>query len=171
VKTERKSIFLTNLLPGQGAIKKDPEDSEVQTMSISSSPSELLFGPSLFCSVMVFLGMYKFMTEEAAIILAAVGSGDAVAPIIGCLYGRHVYRMPLGPQKTMEGSVCGVFIGTVSATYFFSYCLGVPLLPLRIVLAYAGIAAVVEGTAPGNMDNLAVPLALHFSMDRVQKWL
>lgn len=100
-----------------------------------------------------------------------MGVGDAIAPMVGSLFGRHVYQMPLAQSKTMEGSVCGVFLGTCWASYFFLYCLGIPFLPLHIVLAYAGIAAIVEGTAPANMDNLVVPVLLHFSMDRVQQWL
>jgi dolichol kinase len=44
-------------------------------------------------------------------------------------------------------------------------------LPLRTVLAYAAIAAFAEGTAPANLDNLTVPLVMHFSIDRVQLWI
>jgi dolichol kinase len=120
---------------------------------------------------MVWLGLYQFMTEEAAVIAAAIGIGDGLAPMIGLLYGRHVYEMPLACQKTMEGSVVGVFLGTVAASYLYLYMMGLPLLPLRMVLVYGGIAAVVEGTAPGNLDNLAVPVTLHFSMEKVQEWL
>jgi dolichol kinase len=124
-----------------------------------------------FAGVLVYLSLYRFMTEEAAVTAAALGIGDALAPIFGQVFGRHVYHMPLGPVKTMEGSVVGVFLGTVVAMYLFLYMLGIPLLPLRMVLAYAGIAAVVEGTSPGNMDNVLVPVVLHFSIDRVQQWL
>jgi dolichol kinase len=112
------------------------------------------------------------MTNEAAIVIAALGMGDVVAPVVGSLYGRHVYQMPiLSPPKTMEGSVCGVFLGTSIGIYFFQYCLGIPHLPLRMVLVYAAIASVVEGTSPGNMDNLSVPIVLHFFMHRVPQWL
>lgn len=69
----------------------------------------LLFGPLQLSLLMVWLGLTKFMTEEAAILLAAVGIGDGIAPLIGNRYGRHVYRMPFSNNKTMEGSVCGVF--------------------------------------------------------------
>jgi len=152
---------------------KDPEDVEVQTLSRSSSPSELLFGPLQFAAVLVVLGLYRFQTTEAAVVTAAVGMGDACAPVIGSWFGRHPYQMPLASQKTMEGSVCGVFMGSCSATYFFLFCLRIrPFLPLRLVLAYAGIAAVVEGTCADYIDNLAVPIAIHFSMDnRVEQWL
>lgn len=112
------------------------------------------------------------MTEEAIVITAALGIGDSIAPVVGARFGRHMYQLPLlGPVKTMEGSVCGVFLGTCSGIYFFLYCLGIPLLPLRMVLVYSAIAAVAEGTSPGHMDNLIVPVVLHFFMDRVQRWL
>jgi len=64
-----------------------------------------------------------------------------------------------------------VFLGTASATYFFLYVLGIPLLPLRLVLAFAGIAALVEGTTPESMDNIMVPLVLYLSQDRVKTLL
>lgn len=144
----------------------------MQTLSRSSSPSELLGGPVQWAGVLVLLGLYRFMTEEAAIVMAAMGIGDALAPLAGSLYGRHVYQMPLAPPKTMEGSVCGVFLGTCLASYGFVYGLGiVPLVPLRLVLIYAGIAAIVEGTTPGHVDNLSVPVVLHLSMERVRQWL
>jgi hypothetical protein len=156
----------------KGMIAKNPDDVEVQALSRSSSPSELLWGPVQLTAVIIYLGLYCFQTQEAAIIAAALGVGDGcIAPLIGTTYGRHVYQMPLASRKTMEGSVVGVFLGTVSASYLYLYAMGLPLLPLRILLTYGAIAAVVEGTSPGNLDNLAIPLVLHFSMDRVQEWL
>ena len=126
------------------------------------------FGPAVYAAVLVVLGLYRFMTAEAAVIVAAVGVGDTLAPLVGINFGRHVYHMPLTNSKTMEGSVVGVFLGTCAGCYFLLYTMGIALLPLRIVLAYAGIAAMVEGSSPETLDNVMVPLALHFSMDRVQ---
>jgi dolichol kinase len=154
----------------QAVILKDPEDVEVQSLA-RSSPSELLFGPLQMALLMVWLGMARFGTDEAALVAAAVGIGDGLAPLVGESFGRHVYHMPLASRKTMEGSVVGVFLGTVVASYVYLYLLGVPGLPLRMVLMYGGIAAVVEGTSPGHMDNLTVALALHFSMDHILEWL
>ena len=150
---------------------KDPEDTEVQNLSQSSSPTDLLFGPLQSCLVLIWLGLYRFMTEEASILAAAMGLGDTVAPMIGKRFGRHVYRMPLASQKTMEGTIVGVFLGTVCGCYLYLYLLGIPLLPLRMILAYGGIAAMVEGTAVSKLDNLVVPMALHFSIGKVQEWL
>lgn len=107
------------------------------------------------------------MTVESAII-AAVSFGDGLAPLIGSRWGRHLYSVPFSKLKTMEGSVVGVFLGTVFGCYFFLWMMGIPLLPLRMILAYAGIAAVVEGTAPGNLDNVVTAAVLHFSIERVQ---
>jgi len=104
---------------------------------------------------------------ECAIIPAAF-LGDNLAPLIGSRYGRHLFQIPLGQSKTMEGSVVGMFLGTVGGCYFYSYMMGMELLPLRMILAYSAVAAIAEATSPANMDNLVVPALLHFSIDRVQ---
>ena len=160
---------------------KDPDDIEVQTMSrntssssmmiLCSRPSDLLFGPTQFAAILVYLGLYRFMTQESAIVVAALGVGDAcLAPMVGLLFGRHVYHMPLADAKTMEGSL-SVFVGTCLGIYLLLPGMGLPLLPLRMVLVHAGLAAVVEGSSPSHVDNFAIALLLHFSMSTVQEWL
>ena len=148
----------------------DPDDIDVKNLSRSSTPSELLFGPLQLCCLMCWLGLYQFMTQEAAI-LAAIGIGDGLAPMIGTVYGRHVYCMPLSNKKTMEGSVVGVFLGSVAACYVFLYMMGLEVPPLRYVLVYGMVAAVVEGSAPGNFDNVVTAVVMHFSMDTVKEWV
>ena len=150
---------------------KDPDDVDVQNLSRSSSPSELLFGPLQLCTIMVYCGLYQFMTQEAAILAAAVGVGDGLAPMIGNLYGRHHYQLPLANTKTMEGSIVGVFLGTVTASYLYISTMGLPIPPLRCVLVYGIVAAVVEGSAPGNFDNLTTALVMHFSLDTIDEWV
>lgn len=163
------SVVLSRLVY-KGAFLRDPTDLEVQNLSLSSSPSELLLGPVFLAAVFLWLTLYQFMTEEAAIV-AAVSFGDALAPLVGSRWGRHLYSVPLSKLKTMEGSVVGVFLGTIAASYFYTFMMGMTLLPLRIILAYAGIAAVAEGTAPGNCDNFVMAVVLHFSIPRVQQLL
>lgn len=107
------------------------------------------------------------MKLECAIVPAAF-LGDSLAPLIGSRYGRHLFQMPLGQSKTIEGSVVAVFLGTIIGCYFYSYMMGMEFLPLRMILAYSAIAAVAEATSPANMDNLVVPTLLHFSIGRVQ---
>mmetsp|Transcript_7090 Transcript_7090/g.9214 ORF Transcript_7090/g.9214 Transcript_7090/m.9214 type:complete len:266 (+) Transcript_7090:83-880(+) len=165
------SVLMARLVY-KGAILKDPNDIEVQTISRSSSPSELLWGPLQRAALLCYLGLYHFQTTEAAIHVAAVGVGDALAPWFGMWFGRHQYQMPLSAApKTMEGSVVGVFLGTSIGIYACLYVMGLPFLPLSAVLAYGMLAAVVEGTSPGHFDNLTVPLAIHFSINRIEHWL
>ena len=154
----------------KGAVVRDPGDPEVQNISSSSTPHDLLFGPAWSAAVMFWIGIYSFMTEEAAVV-AAVSFGDGLAPLIGTAYGRHIFHMPLAKPKTIEGSVVGVFLGAVVGCYFYLYIMGLPILPLRLVLAYAGIGAVAEATAPGNLDNIVAPVILHFSFEQVQEYL
>jgi CDP-diglyceride synthetase len=156
----------------KGFICKDPDDVEVQALSRSSSPSELLWGPMQFTALLIYLGLYHFMSPRAAILIAAVGLGDSgAAPLIGEFFGRHVYQMPLAARKSMEGSVVGVFLGTVAGIYIFFYILGLDVLPLRLVLSYGAIAAIVEATCPGGLDNIIVSIILHFSIDRIDDLL
>jgi dolichol kinase len=160
--------LLASLL--QAAVLKDPDDIEVQSL-IKSTPSEVLFGPLQMTAIMIWIGLTRFGMAEAALLAAAVGVGDGLAPLTGNTLGRHVYSLPWANRKTIEGSLVGVFLGTIGACYLYMYCLGIPWLSLHTMLAYGGIAAVVEGTAPSNMDNLMVGLALHFSMERVLELL
>lgn len=163
-------LVILSRLVYKGAFSRDPTNLEVQTMSLSSSPSELLLGPVFLAVVFVWLTLYHFMTEEAAII-AAASFGDALAPLIGSRWGRHLYSVPLSKLKTMEGSLVGVFLGTIMASYFYMFMMGMSLLPLRIILAYAAIAAIAEGTAPGNCDNFVICVVLHLSIPRVRQLL
>ena len=162
------AVILSRLIY-KGVVVGDPSDADVLNLSLSGSPSALLLGPFLLAGVFFWLTLYQFMTEEAAII-SAMCFGDGLAPLVGSLCGRHFFNVPFGRVKTIEGSVC-VFLGTVIACYFNLYILGIPLLPLRIILAYGGIAAVAEGTSPANLDNLITPIVLHFSIERVKELL
>eukprot|EP00542_Grammatophora_oceanica_P017438 CAMPEP_0194029630 /NCGR_PEP_ID=MMETSP0009_2-20130614/3309_1 /TAXON_ID=210454 /ORGANISM="Grammatophora oceanica, Strain CCMP 410" /LENGTH=164 /DNA_ID=CAMNT_0038669353 /DNA_START=85 /DNA_END=579 /DNA_ORIENTATION=- len=156
----------------KGLFRKDPDDEDVQIMSRTGSPSDLAFGPSHLNLLLLYLGLFRFKRVEAAVMLAAVGIGDGgLAPPIGRWYGRHVYRMIMALPKTLEGTIVGVFLGTVAGSYLYLWMLGLDALPLRIILAYAAIAAIVEATSPASLDNLMVPVALHFSFPVVNEWL
>lgn len=149
----------------------DPDDIDVRNFTRASTPSELLFGPLQLCCLMFWLGQYEFMTQDAVIIASAVGIGDGVAPMIGTHHGRHIYRMPLSNKKTMEGSVVGVFLGTVSACYVFLYMMSLEIPPLRYILVYGVVAAVVEGSSPGNFDNAMIASVMYTSLDTIKEWI
>ena len=151
----------------KGAIIRDPNDKDVRSMSRSGSPSELLMGPLQFTGVMTIVGLFLFRQNIACLIMAAVGVGDGIAPLIGGRFGRHSqYRSPLVSKKedvkSYEGSL-GVFVGTLIGYYVFS-SIAIPLGPLikfSSLCLYALTAALVEGLAPSNVDNIAIPIVLY----------
>jgi len=150
----------------KGAIIRDPNDKDVRSMSRSGNPAELLLGPLQFTAVMTVVGLFFFRQNVACLIMAAVGVGDGIAPIVGGWIGRHKYRSPLVPKnadvKSVEGSV-GVFVGTIIGYYAFALIAipSEPLIPVSSVCQYALATAVVEGLAPSNIDNIAIPVAIH----------
>lgn len=133
-------------------------------MSRSSSPSELLYGPLQFTLFMIYCGMTKFMTIEGALLMASLGIGDGIAPIIGRYYGNIKYRFPLGGEKSVEGSFFGVFLGSIGGSYLFIHRLGLPMIDYYDLIKVGMISTVAEATAPGNWDNIFVPLVLHLTL-------
>mmetsp|Transcript_17076 Transcript_17076/g.24155 ORF Transcript_17076/g.24155 Transcript_17076/m.24155 type:complete len:163 (-) Transcript_17076:470-958(-) len=151
----------------QGAVLADPNDVEVQTMSRSSSPSELLYGPLQFTLLMMWVGVSKFMSTEGALIMAALGIGDGIAPVIGKYYGRIRFRLPMSTEKSLEGSIFGVFFGTIGAAYMFLHVLGLPLLSFKQIASIGLIATAAEASAPRNFDNIFLPMVIHFSIKKM----
>jgi len=136
----------------KGAILKDPEDEDVHTMSRTSSPSELLFGPLQMCLILVYVGLRKFMTTTGLIIMAAF-VGDAAAAVIGLHYGRHRYKVALGGEKSVEGTIgCAFF--TMIGISCYCYMCSIDMLEWRVIIAVGITAALVEATALKNWDNV-----------------
>jgi CDP-diglyceride synthetase len=201
----------------KGLAVRDPTDVETQNWSLSGSPGELLLGPLQLALVYVYLALSSDdgAVIESIVIASAMLGDNVVAPFVGARYGRHLYSVPLSKTKTMEGSVVGVFLGTVVGCYLYMYLymyivanhapVGThgdnyqhhhhhdtynhhhnddendgtvkaslydqPLLPLRVILTYAAIAAVAEGTSPSSIDNIVITTILHFSIEPVQRLL
>lgn len=138
-------------------------------MSRNKDPSELLCGPIQFTLCMTYLGIFRFRTQEAILIMSSMGIGDGIAPLIGSKFGKTRYKSP--PSfiskknqgiKSLEGSL-GVFFGTLFGYYLFAYF----VLPLKedfkafySVAIYAFAAMIVEAIAPYNYDNVALPLVM-----------
>jgi len=133
-------------------------------MSRSGDPLELLIGPMQFVLVMTWLGLFRFMTLDATVIMAALGIGDGIAPLVGKKWGKHTYDVLGGTPKTIEGSIGGVFCGTILGCYIYPPLLGFGFLPLRLVVTLAAVATVGEGSAPFYSDNIVVPLMIHLTM-------
>lgn len=148
----------------KGAILADPNDIDVRTMSRSSSPSELLYGPLQFTLFQMYVGTQMFMTIEGAILVSALGIGDGIAALVGRYYGNLRYVFPLSGQKSMEGSFFGVFLGTIGGTYLFIHVLGLRMISYQSIISCAVIATLAEATAPGSCDNIFIPLILNLSL-------
>ena len=159
-----KLLYLALLL-------KDPNHEDIKNLSRSGDPLELLLGPLQFVLVMTWLGLCKFMTLEATVIMAALGIGDGIAPLVGKKWGTHGYSTLGATRKTIEGSILGVFCGTILGCYTYPPLLGFGFLPWHLFVAFAAVATVGEGTAPFSSDNLVVPILLHFTMDRFEEML
>lgn len=150
----------------KGALVRNPNDRDVISMSRTGSPSELLLGPLQFTLVMTTVGLCLFRQPSACLVMGAVGIGDGIAPIVGGHYGRHKYRSPLvgqnGSSKSIEGSIA-VFAGTIIGYYLYSFIASInPLYSGYKVVACALVAALVEGLAPSNIENLAIPSLVYF---------
>jgi dolichol kinase len=148
-------------------ILRDPENEDIKNLSRTGNPMEILVGPLQFVLVMMYLGLFQFMMLEATIIMAALGIGDGIAPLVGKKWGTHFYRVPGGTSKTLEGSLGGMLCGTALGCYIYPPLLGFGVLPWRLVAALATVATLGEGTAPFSCDNVVVPTLLHFSFDRL----
>jgi len=149
----------------KGAILKDPEDQDVRSMSRSSSPSELLYGPLQLTIIMSYTGLTKFMTKSGIIIMGAF-VGDWLAALIGVHYGKHKFTVPLGGQKSIEGSF-GCVLGTMAGISFYSYMVGMEIEEWKTLFTYGVISAVVEGTAWREWDNAFLAAAMEFSAKRL----
>jgi len=110
---------------------------------------------------MCYVGLNKFMTLTGVAIMASL-IGDGVAAITGIQYGRHRYKVPLGGQKSMEGSI-GCVLGTMGGIWFFSHMCGIEVVGWMMLSAYGCVAALVEATALNNWDNVLLAVAMEMS--------
>jgi dolichol kinase len=88
--------------------------------------------------------------------------------MLGKLYGRHVHRH--SNTKRKEGTIVGIFLGTILYCYAYQWSMGLALAPLRVALVN-GILAALVGTLFKGIDNLVVPIALYVLAPRVHVWL
>ena len=163
--TWRLNIFVPALftltLFVKGAIVRDRDDADVRTMSRTGAPYELLLGPLFFTLVMDVVGLAFFRQQVGALMMAAVGVGDGLAPMVGGRLGDKSVRYTLlGREKTLEGSAA-VFVGTWAASWLFLRALGLPQIPIAERHALACVSTVVEAFSPPDVDNLLIPAAIY----------
>lgn len=105
----------------------------------------------------------------------ACGLGDAAAELFGRT-GRHPYQLPSligeGSRKTIEGSLA-MFIVSLACTFlllFFYFGL-TPMPALKISLAVAAIATVIEACSSSRIDNLTVQLFASGAAYYLTSWI
>lgn len=92
-------------------------------------------------------------------LMASMGVGDGVAPIVGSLYPFGHYKTAGGEVKTLSGSL-GMFLGTVAGVYILRHVLEVPKeIDLQRVVGIA-VAATISEAIGGMWDNFTVIIAV-----------
>jgi len=146
-------------LVAKGVIIANPDDEDVRTMSRTGRPIELCQGPLLFVLVLVYVSLFQFKKDTATYIMAAMGFGDGIAPVVGiyCPYGY--YRVG-GGVKTLSGSA-GVFGGTIIGILVFRSVVGAPeVIDVNRVIGVAFTATIAEALS-GKWDNCVIPASVY----------
>ncbi|KAG7366682.1 WD40-repeat-containing domain protein [Nitzschia inconspicua] len=105
----------------KGFIIQNPNDTDVQTMTRTGNPKELLNGPILFTVIMTLVGLFQFRQKMGVVIMTCLGFGDGIAPLMGYYFPFGSYpTWPFGAndRKTLSGSM-GFVVGSV-AGYFLT---------------------------------------------------
>jgi dolichol kinase len=100
----------------------------------------------------------------ASIAIAAMSFGDGMGELIGRRYGKMEYL----PHRTIEGSLAVFFATLVSivviGVFYFDLvgyaATAPPDMLVPFAAAVAGFVACLEAIAPGEIDNLVIPLVL-----------
>jgi dolichol kinase len=152
----------------KGAILRDPTDPDVQTMTRTGSPTELLNGPLLFAILMIYVGLELYGTQLGVVILACLTYGDGIAPLVGYYFpcGTHYLTFPFGKddKKTLMGSLG--FWGASVIGYFILKGLILEEhrdfaeghAEFQMIATLAAVVAVVEGLC-GPYDNPCIALS------------
>jgi dolichol kinase len=150
----------------KGAIFKDKEDVDVKTMSRTGNPSELLLGPLFFTMIMNMVGILCFRKKEAIHIMACLGFGDGIAPLIGGSFpfGQYpTYPFGTNDKKTLSGSL-GFFVASLVGYYALSFAAIDASENFESVAKVAAACAVAEGVT-GTYDNIFIALTAYVASE------
>ena len=153
------SIVFAIQLAVKGWIIGDPNDDDVRTMSRTGRPIELCQGPLFFVLVLSYLNLFEFRKDLAVYVMAAMGFGDGLAPVIGIFYPFGYYRIG-GGVKTLSGSA-GVFVGTFVGILVFRSITGAPETVDFNRIIGVSVAATVGEALSGKWDNIVIPASVY----------
>lgn len=139
---------------------------DVEAMSRSGTPSELLRGPLIYGLVFTAATVLAFRRVIAAAALMALCAGDGMADVVGRRYGgAQRMRLPWSPRKSWPGTAA-FFVFAAAASVAFGALFhgwGWTVMPVRQMLApllLASLAAAAMESLPfADVDNLLVPAA------------
>lgn len=150
----------------KGALLRDPNDKETRTMTRTGNPTELLYGPLYFTLVMQYVGLQCFETSLGITIMACLGYGDGLAPLVGTYmpFGRYPTFPFRGETKTLSGSLAFWAASILGYAIFQAVCLSQKEAQVdhAKVLQIITLAAVTEGIS-GSFDNITVPLCVYLA--------
>ena len=88
--------------------------------------------------------------------MAYLGWGDGIAPVIGKRFGKHKYKIL--SEKSIEGSLAFLIFGFLAAV-FFNYLIFGKIGFIQILIT--GIVAMIsEAISPRDADNLIIPIVI-----------
>lgn len=156
----------------KGLILQNPNDIDVQTMTRTGDPKELLNGPILFTVIMTVVGLLLFRQQKGVLIMTCLGFGDGVAPLMGYYAPCGSYpTWPFGKndRKTLSGSL-GFVAASVAGYILMRFVIikeeGTVMTndkdELAMLLQVSTLAAISEGLC-GPFDNPAIALSTLFS--------
>ena len=140
---------------------------DVEAMSRSGQPSELLRGPLVYGLVFTAATLLAFRRVVAAASLSALCAGDGMADVVGRRLGRSArMRLPWSPQKSIPGSLAFLVSAFAASLAFgalfhrWGWCAMGPRAMLAPLLLASLAGAAVESLPFADVDNLLVPTAV-----------
>ena len=155
-------VYMVKLF-AKGAIIRDPNDQDVQTMTRTGNPVELLYGPLYFTIILNTVGLFFFRQATGVAMMACLGFGDGIAPLAGHYLGFGSYpTFPFGPKdrKSLAGSL-GFFASSILGFYVFRSVSEQEIDPTKMLQTVA-MATVTEGIS-GAYDNILIPVSVYLS--------
>jgi len=149
----------------KGLLVADPNDEDVRTMTHTGRPIELCQGPLFFAMVLIYSSVFHFKQSTGTYLMAAMGFGDGVAPVVGVYFPYGYYRSPPmgfgdGSFKTLSGSA-GVFVGTLVGIWVLRSVLGAPEMLYAVQVIGVALTATVAEAVSGKWDNLVIPVSVY----------
>ena len=142
-------------------------NADVEAMSRSGQPDELLRGPLIYGLVFSAATLLAFRRVVAAASLSALCAGDGMADVVGRRFGRSAStKLPWSPRKSWPGSLAFLVSAWAASMLFgalfyqWGWCSVSPRQMIAPLLLASLAGAAVESLPFTDVDNLLVPAAV-----------